>query len=176
MGEYEKPFKQELVFDEQRNLYDYWRSKCRPGILPNRNDVHPRDIIRYLPFITLTDVIGDEIRPDFRVRLAGTGLRTVLDKEITGHRLSELPFGNALPLWRNVHERIVSERKPLCGATPFIWAGCAPNKVAALAQYWVKFPLADKNGTVSSIFAYDIFMPLADLSPELNLQFNTNRP
>jgi hypothetical protein len=169
MGESAEPFKHQLAYDEQRSLYDYWRSKCRPGVLPMRHDLHPKDMIQLLPFITLTDVSSKEHQHIFRVRLAGTGLRSILDTEITGQRLDDLPFGKALSHWQSIHEQIVTERKPMCGVMPFIWHGRGRNIRSALAQFWVKFPLQSENGVVSSILAYDIFTPLENLSSGLTL-------
>ncbi len=170
MGERTEPFKHQLEFDEQRSLYDYWRSKCRPGILPSRQALHPRDMIKFLPYITLTDVIQNDTARSFKIRLAGTGLRSVLETEITGKALDDLPFGQALPHWKQVHEKLVDDRKPLCGVTPLVWHGGDYQVLSTLAQYWLKFPLVDNNGDVSTILAYDIFTPLADLSPGLNLR------
>jgi len=171
MGERAEPFKQQLAYDAQRSLYDYWRSKCAPGQLPTRQDLHPRDMIQFLPFITLTDVAQNRAHITFRVRLAGTGLRAVLHQEITGRTLDELPFGRqAHAQWRQIHERIVAERTPLCGVTPLLWDKADSTGNASLAQFWVKFPLVGESGKVCAILAYDIFTPLADLSPGLTRQ------
>ncbi len=169
MGERAGDFKRQLAYAEQRCLYDYWRSKCRPGVLPHRKDVHPREIIQLLPFITLTDVMRENQHHAFRVRLAGTGLRTIFDTEITGCLLDDLPFGPARSTWLNVHEKIVEDRTPLCGVTPLIWHGADSNRQSALAQFWIKFPLIDENNDVSTILAYDVFTPISDLSPELKI-------
>jgi hypothetical protein len=171
MGQRAEPFKQQLAYDEQRSLYDYWRSKCRPERLPTRHDLHPRDMVQFLPFITLTDVARKHAHFTFRVRLAGTGLRRVLDQEITGCTLDELPFGGQVrDQWRQIHERVVAERSPLCGVTPLVCNKAGMQDHAALAQFWVKFPLAGENGKVCAILAYDIFTPLTDLSPGLKFQ------
>ena len=171
MGERAEPFKQQLAYDAQRSLYDYWRSKCSPGKLPSRHDLHPRDMVQFLPFITLTDVAQARARICFRVRLAGTGLRSVLHQEITGCTLDELPFGRqARAQWRQVHERIVADRTPLCGVTPLVWERSGRAEIASLAQFWLKFPLVGEDGKVCAILAYDIFTPLADLSPGLTLR------
>ncbi len=175
MGERAEPFKQQLAYDAQRSLYDYWRSKCAPGKLPTRQDLHPRDMVQFLPFITLTDVAQKHTHITFRVRLAGTGLRSVLHREITGCTLDELPIGRqARDKWRQIHERIVAERTPLCGVTPLMWEKADNTGQTALAQFWLKFPLAGENGKVCSILAYDIFTPLADLSPGLGLRATHN--
>ncbi len=171
MGQRIDLFKQQLAFDDQRSLYDYWYSKCRPGALPGRRDLHPRDLIRFLPFITLVDVEQGAQKRAFKVRLAGTGLRNVLDTEITGRALDELPLGNALSHWRQIHDRLVDEGKPLCGVSPLIWHGGRGQASTALAQVWVKFPLAETEAKVSTILAYDIFMPACDLSPALQNKF-----
>jgi hypothetical protein len=174
MGERAKDFKQQLAYEEQRSLYDYWRSKCRPGVLPTRRDLHPRGMIKLLPFITLTDVSHDNERPAFRVRLAGTGLRTILDTEMTGQTLESLPLGHTLSHWTSVHEKIVAERTPLCGVMPLVWHGKDTHHLSSFAHFWVKFPLVDESGAISTILAYDIFTPLSDLSPGLKLGIASN--
>jgi hypothetical protein len=53
-------------------LFAYWASRRQGAKLPSRRDLHPGDIKRLLPTLSLIDVVRDPL--DFRVRLAGTGL------------------------------------------------------------------------------------------------------
>ena len=50
-------------------LFAYWASRRHGAKLPARRDLHPGDIKRLLPTLSLIDVVGDP--PDFRIRLAG---------------------------------------------------------------------------------------------------------
>jgi hypothetical protein len=74
----------QLVIPEQRQLYDYWTDRSRNRPMPERKDISPADIPRLLPWISLIDVEKSPRR--YRVRLAGTRLREVYDREsvITG--------------------------------------------------------------------------------------------
>jgi len=51
------------------DLFVYWRSRCRDGLLPARADIDPIALRGILPSIFLLDVLGPR---RFRTRLAGT--------------------------------------------------------------------------------------------------------
>lgn len=55
------------------DLYVYWRSQCRDGLLPARADIDPIALRGILPSIFLLDVLGPR---RFRTRLAGTEIVT----------------------------------------------------------------------------------------------------
>ena len=86
-------------------LFAYWASLKGDARLPARRDLHPGDIKRLLPTISLIDVLADSPKPglvDYRIRLAGTGLYGVYGREITGRRLAEVYSASAtdrLPSW-----------------------------------------------------------------------------
>src|SRR4051812_310308 len=69
-------------------LFAYWASRRKGRDLPGRRDIDPAGFKRHLPTISLIDVRGDP--PDFRVRLAGTGLYSVYGREITGLKLNQV--------------------------------------------------------------------------------------
>ena len=65
-------------------FYEYWRSKCVDGRLPERHDIDPLEIPELLPGIILMDVARDGQRLRFRIRLAGTMVCSVHHRDITG--------------------------------------------------------------------------------------------
>ena len=70
-------------------LFAYWAGLRKAGALPGREDIHPKDMKRLLPTVSLIDVVAGD-PPDFRLRLADTGLYSVYGREITGRRLEDI--------------------------------------------------------------------------------------
>ncbi|SMF24108.1 hypothetical protein SAMN06265365_108115 [Tistlia consotensis] len=64
-------------------LYDYWESKRPPGGLPARKAIEPSELTRLLPWIYLLE----PVEGDVKVRLAGTRIRELFDRELTGQGL-----------------------------------------------------------------------------------------
>ena len=94
MGSVNIAFRAQLVVPEQRQLYDYWLSCGGGKPMPCRSDINPADIPRLLPFVSLIEVAEDVKQS--RVRLAGTRLRDVFDREITGLTIDDLDLGAIL--------------------------------------------------------------------------------
>jgi hypothetical protein len=68
---------------------DYWRAAGPQGRLaPARADIDPIELGGLLPFLFLTDVMGDG--EDFRYRLIGTNIVNHTSRDNTGRLLSEL--------------------------------------------------------------------------------------
>lgn len=69
----------------------YWNGKRGDRIAPPRNAVEPGDLVRYLPRIKLVDVLrGPDGTLDFKFRLAGTAIGTILGTELTRSRPRDL--------------------------------------------------------------------------------------
>ena len=139
MGSVNIAFRAQLVVPEQRQLYDYWLSRSEGGSLPSRADINPAHIPRLLPFISLIDV--DDSLAQSRVRLAGTRLRDVYDREITGLRIEDLDLGPKRDYWMAAYQHTVVDGKPTQG----IVRGPRVNK-EHLVQYWIRLPLAAQRG------------------------------
>jgi hypothetical protein len=140
------------VVPEQRQLYDYWLSRSGGGSLPSRADINPAHIPRLLPFISLIDV-GDCLQQS-RVRLAGTRLRDVYDREITGLRIEELDLGPKRDYWMAAYRHTAVEGKPTQG----IVRGPRVNK-EHLVQYWIRLPLAANGGDgIGMLLCLDYFI------------------
>ncbi len=63
-----------------------------------------------MPFVSLIDVERDIEKS--RVRLAGTRLRDVYDREITGLRLEELDLGSKRDYWMAAYRHTIHDGKP----------------------------------------------------------------
>ena len=141
---------------EQRQLYDYWIGKAEGRAMPDRGDIHPGHIPRLLPNISLIDVEPET--GGCRVRLAGTRLRDVYDREITGLGVDDLDFGDKRDYWVAAYRRTVEEGKPTQG----IVRGPRVNK-EHLVQYWLKLPLSRNGGAgVGMLLCLDYFQSAAE--------------
>lgn len=141
-------------------LFAYWSSLKTGPQLPARRHVHPGDIKRLLPTVSLTDVLRASGAPhDFRVRLAGTGLYGVYGREITGRRLSEVYNSSAADYWRAELGRVVTERRPAVGVHSLSWRGASH-----LSILWLRLPLASDGETVDMILGLDIVVGAAQQS------------
>jgi len=150
-------FRAQLIVPEQRQLYDYWLEKAAGRIMPERQDIHPADIPRLLPHLSLIEVLPEDGR--CRIRLAGTRLRDVYDREITGLYIDDLEWGDKRDYWLAAFRRTIEERKPSQGVV----RGPRLNK-EHLVQYWLKLPLClnGGGGSVRMMLCLDYFQPAAD--------------
>ncbi len=155
MGSVNIAFRAQLVVPEQRQLYDYWLSCANGKDLPTRADINPAQIPRLLPYLSLLDVCADI--EDSRVRLAGTRLRDVYDREITGLPLGEIDLGSKRDYWLAAYRHTAFEAKPTQGVV----RGPLLNK-EHLVQYWLRLPLASASGVVSMVLGLDVFLSAMD--------------
>lgn len=154
-------FRAQLVLPEQRQLYDYWLEKASGRAMPRRADIHPAHFPRLLPHISLIEVAEGRCR----VRLAGTRLRDVYDREITGLYVDALDWGDKHDYWLAAYKRTIEERKPSQG----IVRGPKVNK-EHLVQYWLKLPLCDAAADgVGMILCLDLFHSASSEQQEVAL-------
>ena len=156
MGSVNIAFRAQLVVPEQRQLYDYWLGCAAGHDMPSRTDINPAQISRLLPYITLIDLNADIGRST--VRLAGTRLRDVYDREITGLCLDELDYGSKRDYWMAAYRHTALAGKPTQG----IVRGPRVNK-EHLVQYWIKLPLFDRETQhINMILCLDCFLSAID--------------
>ena len=154
-------FRAQLVVPEQRQLYDYWLDKAYGRAMPERADIHPAHFPRLLPNLSLIDV--DPLNGGCRVRLAGTRLRDIYDREITGLQIDDLELGDKRDYWMAAYRRTIEEGKPAQGVV----RGPRLNK-EHLVQYWLKLPLSRDGSTgVGMILCFDYLQSASEY--ELNL-------
>ncbi len=149
----------QMVLPEQQAIYDYWRSKCRQGRLPARQDIDPADIRAHLPTISLIEVKPNATRPRFQCRLAGTGFWDLFEQEIQGRYIDELPYsGDRSAYWHRVLNQVTSNRRPTAGVTkPGTPLG------AHLAQFWIRLPLSTNGKDVNLILGYDHLVKMSEV-------------
>lgn len=136
------------VIRAHEELFAYWASLREGGRLPGRRHLDPRDIKRLLPTISLIDVRSEP--PEYRLRLAGTGLYGVYGREITGKTLSEVYNTAAADYWRVELGRVVREGRPGVGIHNLAWRGASH-----LSILWLRLPLAANGRDVDMILGYD---------------------
>ena len=148
----------QMVLPQQRDFYDYWRSKCRGAMLPGRDDIRPEDIAPHLSMVTLTEPVAP-VKPHekrrFVFRLAGTGFWRFYGAEIQGRHVDELPIGCRADYWERMLNLVIDNRRPYCGVTK-------PNTPmgAHMAQFWLRLPLAEDGVNIDTILGYDYIAPL----------------
>ncbi len=149
-------FRAQLIVPEQRQLYDYWLKACAGRKMPTRADINPAAIPRILPGLSLIDVNSDFGK--CRVRLAGTKLREIYDREITGQYIEDLDWGDKRDYWLASYNRAIESGLPTQG----VLKGPRNHK-EHLVQYWLKLPLADASGIkVAMLLCYDNFVPATE--------------
>ena len=142
-------------------LFAYWASLRDGARLPGRRRLDPGAIKRLLPTVSLIDVCSPPDRavaPDFRIRLAGTGLYGVYGREITGRGLSEIYNTSAADYWRAELRKVVSERRPAVGVHNLAWRGASH-----LSILWLRLPLASDGEQVDMILGFDAVVGMSQM-------------
>ena len=150
----ELTFRAQLVIPEQGQLYDYWIQRAGGRSMPGRRDIHPGDIPRLLPQLSLIDVERDPRR--YRVRLAGTRLYDVYGRDITGAYVDELESGGNVGYWTAAYRRVAEGARPAQGIVRSPLAG-----KDHLVQFWLRLPLSEDGERVTMILSYDAFVPVS---------------
>ena len=89
----------------------YWQQKCDGRRMPSRGDIKPEEIVGFLPYIILVDVVPDERR--FVYRLVGTGEAQVRGNDPTGKPVGENYFAASRGLALARYEKVCTTRAPL---------------------------------------------------------------
>ncbi len=131
-----------------QEMFAYWASLRRGAGLPGRVDLHPANMKRLLPTVSLIDVTREP--REYRLRLAGTGLYGVYGREITGKSLTDVYNTAAAEYWRKELDKVVDERRPGVGVHSLAWRG-APH----MSILWLRLPLASNGKDVDMILGYD---------------------
>ena len=128
-------------------------------VMPCRADFNPARLPRLLAGISLIDVHSDIHQ--CRVRLAGTRLREVFDREITGSLLSEVAGGAKLDYWMAAYRRTIETATPTQGVV----RGPMVHK-EHVVQYWMKLPLRTTSPAVGMVLCYDHFVLASEIHHE----------
>jgi hypothetical protein len=150
----ELAFRAQLVIREQRELFDYWRACAKGTSMPSRANINPASIPALLPGISILDA-GKQ--PDEIIyRLAGTRLRDIFGREVTGKSVFDLEFGEKRNYWLAVYRRVIEERVPMQGA---IKGPVADRDHVVL--FWMRLPLSDDGVAVNKILCHDVTLPVS---------------
>ncbi len=151
-----KAFRAQLIVPEQRQLYDYWLEKSGEYNMPRRADINPAQLPRLLPGLSLVDV--GRCVEDCRIRLAGTRLREIYDREITGLLLQNMKWGSKRDYWHAAYQRTIEKSIPTQG----VLRGPMIDK-EHVVQYWLKLPLRTLTDSVGMVLCFDYFVPASEI-------------
>lgn len=158
-------FRAQLVVPEQRQLYDYWLEMAGQNALPCRADMSPSRLPRLLPGISLIDVSDDIAQ--CRVRLAGTRLREIYEREVTGMLVVDVIPENKRDYWLAAYSRAIRDALPTQGVV----RGPMVNK-EHVVQYWMRLPLRTASETVGMVLCYDHFVPASEIMQDEDVKIS----
>jgi hypothetical protein len=143
-------FRAQLVVAEHRQMFDYWLECCAGRKMPSRADINPMRMAKLLPGVSLITVAENLFNST--VRLAGTRLREVHDREITGLKLEQLDLADRHDYWMAAYRRAAEQGLPAQGVLK------APRRHKEhLVQYWLRLPLGQGEGRADMILGHDHF-------------------
>lgn len=138
------------------HVFRLWCERRGDRDMPSRADFSPHDMVPYLPFVVLVDVLHDPLR--FRNRLVGTALAELLPNDPTGIFMDELPNGEvtAARLALTVNERHPTFSTDL----PLDWANRDYRSFDAIGM-----PLSSDGQTVDMIMTVMSLRPATQAAP-----------
>jgi hypothetical protein len=150
-------FRAQLVIAEQRQLFEYWLACAAGAAMPARRDIRPADIPHLLPNISLIDIHRAPRR--LRFRLAGTRVRDIYDREVTGLDLDDIDWGGQADYWRTAHARVADTGRPAQGVVRSL-----RDSKDHLVHFWLRLPLVTEGPDPAMILGYDISVPVSEVS------------
>ncbi len=102
-------------------IFDYWQTKKGTRRAPARSDIDPLDFPTLLPNIFMFDVLRDPL--DYRMRLIGTNLTQVMERDCTGFLFDEIYKGSSAKKLRREYEQATFEFKPVFSEVVADWMG-----------------------------------------------------
>jgi len=138
--------------DAIRKMYEYWRSKFDGDRLPKRSAIDPVDIPRFLPQITIVEVVPDERR--YVYRLVGTMEVEIRGRDPTGKSVLDGFFGPSIDNVLGCYDTVVATRAPLYDDEPYV----TPDGRFSDDET-VFLPLSDDGENVNRILVFGTFSP-----------------
>jgi hypothetical protein len=149
-------FRAQLVIAGQRQLFDYWLERAASAPMPARRDIRPADIPHLLPNISLIEIL--RAPPQMRFRLAGTRVRDIYDREVTGLSLDDIDWGGQAAYWRKAHSRVAETGRPAQGVVRSLRAS-----KDHLVHFWLRLPLLTDGPEPAMILGYDVSVPVSEM-------------
>lgn len=149
-------FRAQLVIAGQRQLFEYWLERAAGAPMPSRRDIRPADIPHLLPNISLIEILRTPLR--LRFRLAGTRVRDIYDREVTGLYHEDIDWGGQAAYWHSAHMRVADTGRPAQGVVRSLRAS-----KDHLVQFWLRLPLVIDGPEPAMILAYDVSVPVSEM-------------
>lgn len=129
------------ITSAQRSIVEYWESQCRTGGLPYRNQIDPGALRAHLSDITIVemDTAGDMV-----FRVVGSGLRSILGRDVQGKALSSL--NDTVSDMFTLGLSAVMSRKHAVG-------GVIDREYDRHA--WLRLPMLDEHGGARLVLCHD---------------------
>jgi hypothetical protein len=138
--------------DAIKRMYGYWRSKCEGDRLPPRRAIDPVEIPRFLPQITIVEVVPDARR--YVYSLVGTKEVEIRGRDPTGKSVLEGFFGPSVDDALGCYDAVVRTRQPHYDDTPYITPDGRFSDDETLF-----LPLSEDGEHVSRILVFGTFSP-----------------
>ncbi|MBK8161263.1 MAG: PAS domain-containing protein [Rhodospirillaceae bacterium] len=133
----------------------YWQDKCAGQSMPARNDIDPDEIRRFLPYVTLVDVVDDDRR--YVYRLVGTKEVALRGRDPTGRSIAEAYFGHSL-------ENVMAKYDGVCATrAPFHERDNFQVVDRYVGEENLFLPLSDDGLAVNKILVFSINRDLYDM-------------
>jgi len=155
-----------FVRPESRLFFDAWRTWRGERLLPVRSQIDLGAIRALLPNVTMIErTAGD----DYVIRLAGTGIRALAGRELTGRPYRDTTDPAQWPMRERRANTMLSQP---CGAHTVFRATAADGMAYALEI--VTLPLAGEQDRARFLLSYQgLNAPLADPAAVLPRRFAT---
>nr|WP_298690534.1 PAS domain-containing protein [uncultured Dongia sp.] len=141
-----------------RLILNFWEAKCAGRIMPQRSDIDPDEIRRYLPYITLVDVVADARQ--YVYRLVGTQEVALRGRDPTGKSVAEAFFGTSVENVLAKYDTVYRTRKPFYERDDFQVVD------RYVGEENLFLPLSDDGVTVNKIMVFSINRDLYMMPPE----------
>jgi hypothetical protein len=126
----------------------YWDGKKRGRSMPGRDDIDPTELVKFLPYITLVDVVEDARR--FVYRLVGTMEVEVRGYDPTGKGVADGYFAASAEAALANYQKVCDTHAPFYEKDAF-----------QVVDRWINeanlfLPLSDDGNTVGKILVFSI--------------------
>ncbi|WP_374649754.1 PAS domain-containing protein [Dongia sp.] len=138
----------ETCHPDIRLVFDYWQRKCAGRRMPSRADIDPGDLRRFLPQITLVDVVDDTRR--YVYRLVGTREVELRGYDPTGKAVAEAFFASSAEEAIRYYDAVSKTQAPRYVADPFQ----AVDRFIGEEDLFL--PLSNDGETVNMIMVFSI--------------------